>query len=134
MTRVPAAPAAPAAPIRRGEIYWAVAPRPELAGEGQELDAAVAHPHVIVQDDVLNDSRLPTVVAVALTSNRRRASEPGNVLLEAGEAGLEKASVVVVSQVSSIAKAALGACIGQLSPARLEQIFDGMRFVQALQR
>lgn len=111
-----------------------MAPRPELAGEGQELDAAVAHPHVIVQDDVLNDSRLPTVVAVALTSNRRRASEPGNVLLEAGEAGLEKASVVVVSQVSSIAKAALGACIGQLSPARLEQIFDGMRFVQALQR
>lgn len=127
-------PAAPASPIRRGEIYWAVAPRPDLEGEAEAPAAAVAHPHVIVQDDVLNDSRLPTVVAVALTSNRRRASEPGNVLLEAGEAGLEKASVVVVSQVSSIAKAALGACIGQLSPARLEQIFDGMRFVQALQR
>lgn len=127
-------PAAPTSPIRRGEIYWAVAPRPDLEGEGEEPAAAVAHPHVIVQDDVLNDSRLPTVVVVALTSNRRRASEPGNVLLEAGEAGLDKASVVVVSQVSSIAKAALGACIGQLSPARLEQIFDGMRFVQALQR
>ena len=66
----------------------------------------------------------------ALTSNLRRASWPGNILLEAGEAGLPRRSVVVVSQVSSVEKARLGEKIGSLSEARVEQILDGLRFQQ----
>jgi mRNA interferase MazF len=66
----------------------------------------------------------------ALTSNLRRASWPGNVLLEAGEAGLPRRSVVVVSQVSSVEKARLGEKIGSLSEARVEEILDGLRFQQ----
>jgi len=91
----------------------------------------VPHPHVVVQDDVFNRSRLTTVIVCALTSNRRRATEPGNILLEPGEGGLERQSVVVVSQGSSVEKARLGAYIGTLSPARVAQILDGMRFQQA---
>lgn len=90
-----------------------------------------SHPHVVVQEDVLNHSRIATVVVCALTSNLHRANEPGNVLLDAGEGGLPRQSVVVVSQVSSVEKTRLGERIGALSEARVEQILDGLRFQQA---
>jgi mRNA interferase MazF len=71
------------------------------------------------------------VVVCALTSNLSQANEPGNVLLDPGEANLSKQSVVVVSQVSSILKTRLGEFIGSLSDARVEQILAGLRFQQA---
>ena len=89
-----------------------------------------SHPHVVVQDDVFNHSRVPTVIVCALTSNLNRASEPGNVLLDVGEGSLPSQSVVVVSQVSSVDKARLGERIGSLSEARVEQILAGLRFQQ----
>lgn len=91
----------------------------------------LSHPHVVVQDDVFNRSRIATVVVCALTSNLRRASEPGNVLLEVGEGNLPRQSVVVVSQISSVEKTRLGERIGTLSDARVEQILAGLRFQQA---
>jgi mRNA interferase MazF len=114
--------------IHRGAVYWACVARPDLESGAAP---AIAHPHVVLQEDALNHSRLPTVVVCALTSNLHRVAEPGNVLLDAGEANLARQSVVVVSQVSSIEKAALGAYIGSLSAERVEQIFDGLRFQQA---
>ena len=115
-----AAPMSPAA--RRGDLFWI-----DPDGSG----GSVPHPHVVVQDDVFNRSRITTVIVCALTSNLHRASEPGNVLLDEGEGGLAKRSVVVVSQVSSVEKAALGERIGALSAERVEQILDGLRFQQA---
>jgi len=84
-----------------------------------------------VQDDVFNRSRVSTVIVCALTSNLNRATEPGNVLLAPGEGNLEKQSVVVVSQVSSVYKTRLGEQIGTLSGERVQQILAGMRFLQA---
>ena len=107
--------------IRRGDIYW-LGPR--------DAGSAHAHPHVVVQDDVFNRSRITTVIVCALTTNLHKAGEPGNVLLEPGEGALPQQSVVVVSQIASVAKAALGARIGALSEARVEQILDGLRFQQ----
>lgn len=89
-----------------------------------------AHPHVVVQDDVFNHSRITTVVVCALTSNLHAATEPGNVLLDEGEGSLPKQSVVVVSQISSVDKARLGERIGTLSDGRVEQILAGLRFQQ----
>ncbi len=113
-------------PIHRGDVFW-IAPHGERGAV-----PGVAHPHVVLQEDVLNHSRITTVVVVALTSNLGRASEPGNVLLDVGEAGLERRSVVVVSQVDSVEKAQLGARIGALSAERVEAILDGMRFQQSM--
>ena len=110
--------------IRQGDIYWLHAP-----GQGQ-VDAGYAHPYVVIQDDVINYSRITTVVVCALTSNVKRMAEPGNVLLEVGEANLAKQSVVVVSQVETVEKTQLGAYIGSLSRPRIDQIFAGMRFQQ----
>ena len=111
--------------IDRGDVFW-IGSEDILRGP----TPGYPHPHVVLQDDVFNHSRVSTVVVCALTSNLRRASGPGNVLLEAGEGGLPKRSVAVVSQVSSVEKARLGERIGSLSDARVEEILDGLRFQQ----
>jgi mRNA interferase MazF len=110
--------------VRQGDVHWiaAEALRPSVPG--------VPHPHVVIQADILNQSRIPTTVVCALTSNLKRAEEPGNVLLEAREANLPHASVAVVSRVSTVDKAALGAPLGRLSHERVEQILAGMSFLE----
>ncbi|MBN2005556.1 MAG: type II toxin-antitoxin system PemK/MazF family toxin [Anaerolineae bacterium] len=110
--------------IRQGDVYWVP------LGEPGEPEASYTHPHVVIQDDVLNRSRINTVVVCALTSNLKRASSPGNVLLEEGEANLPKQSVVVVSQVSTVDKTQLGEYIGSLDERRVQQILAGMQFLQ----
>ncbi|NMO15670.1 type II toxin-antitoxin system PemK/MazF family toxin [Pyxidicoccus fallax] len=110
--------------INRGDIFWIA------ADDSRGPAPSYSHPHVVVQDDVFNHSRITTVVVCALTSNLHRASEPGNVLLDPGEGNLPKQSVVVVSQISSVDKARLGERIGSLSDARVEQILAGLRFQQ----
>ncbi len=106
----------------RGELYWLVVPR----------DGSVnrPHPHVVVQDDVFNRSRIETVVVCALTTNLRRASEPGNVLLDEGEGDLPLQSLVMVSQISVVQKEACRDRIGQLGQERVEAILAGLRFQQ----
>lgn len=110
--------------INRGDIYWV-----PLAKPG-EPEPDYAHPHVVVQDNVFNHSRINTLVVCALTSNLKRAKDPGNVLLEVGEANLSRQSVAVVSQVSTVDKTQLGGYIGSLSEQRIDQILAGMRFLQ----
>ena len=110
--------------IRRGDLYW-------VPSEGP--DAGYPHPYVVLQEDVFNRSRIPTVVVCALTTNLNRAAQPGNVLLEPGEGGLPKQSVVEVSKVSVVDKSRLGEYIGALSAARVEQILAGMRFLQRME-
>lgn len=112
--------------IHQGDIYWV----PLSAPDG--VESTITHPHVVVQDTALNRSRIPTVVVCALTTNLKRASWPGTVLLEVGEANLPKQSVVMVSQVSTVHKTQLGAYIGSLTPERVQQIMAGLRFLQTL--
>jgi mRNA interferase MazF len=109
--------------VHRGDVYW-LAPDPSR-GSGAR------HPHVVVQDDVFNRSRIATVIVCALTSNLHRATEPGNVLLDVGEGNLPQASVIVVSQVDSVDRSQLGELIGTLSSERVDQVIAGMRFQQA---
>ena len=108
--------------INQGDVFW-------IQDEGSGL-GYYPHPYVVVQDDLFNHSRVETVIVCALTSRLDKVSLPGNVLLEMGEAGLEKQSVVEVSKVSSVKKGLLGDLIGRLSEERIEQIMAGMRFLQ----
>ncbi len=111
--------------IRRGDIFWVEADASRGSVPG------VPHPHLVVQDDVFNQSRIGTVVVCALSSNLHRASEPGVVLLDAGEGGLTRQSVVIASQVSSLYKHRLQDHIGRLSDARVDQVVAALRFLQA---
>jgi mRNA interferase MazF len=112
--------------VNQGEIYWVSLDEPSRSESGH------SHPHVVIQDNNINHSLINTVVVCALTTNRKRAKAPGNVLLEAGEANLARQSIVVVSRVSTIEKAQLGEYIGSLTVQRIHQILAGMRFVQRL--
>ncbi|MEG4864264.1 MULTISPECIES: type II toxin-antitoxin system PemK/MazF family toxin [unclassified Microcoleus] len=109
--------------INQGDIFWIELDEPS----GSEL--GYVHPHVIIQNNLFNRSRINTVVVCVLTSNLRRANSPGNVLLEAGEADLPEKSVVNVSQILTISKSQLGEKIGTLSAERIRQILDGIRLV-----
>ncbi|NZA27797.1 type II toxin-antitoxin system PemK/MazF family toxin [Luteimonas sp. SJ-92] len=111
--------------INYGDIFWVAADESIGALSGSP------HPQVVVQSDVFNHSRIATVVVCSLSSNLKRASEPGVVVLEAGEGGLDRQSVVIASQVSSIAKDRLGERIGSLSSQRVDQVVAALRFLQA---
>jgi len=111
--------------INQGDIFWIQLD--DLSGS----EPGIRHPHVVIQDNVFNHSRINTVVACALTSNIKRANTPGNVLLDVGEANLPEQSVVEVSKVSTVDKTRLGEYIGSLTERRTNQILAGMRFLQA---
>lgn len=105
--------------VNQGEIYW-------LSNE----ESPIPHPHLVLQENHFNHSRLETVIVCSLTTNLKRASYLGNVLLEPNEGNLPKQSVVEVSKLSSVKKSDLGDYIGSLSAKRLEQILAALRFLQ----
>ena len=109
--------------INQGDIFWV-----DL-GEPSASEPGYRHPHVVIQNNVFNHSRISTVIVCVLTSNLGRAKAPGNVLLEKGEANLPKQSVVNVSQVFTADKRSLGEKIGRLSQRRVRQILDGLRLI-----
>jgi mRNA interferase MazF len=109
--------------INQGDLFWV-----DL-GDPAGSEPGYRHPHVVIQNNVFNRSRINTVIVCALTSNVRRAKAPGNVLLDKGEASLPKQSVVNVSQIFTVDKRDLGERIGTLSQGRVRQILDGIRLV-----
>lgn len=109
--------------IQQGDVYWVDLGDPIGSAPG------FRHPHVVVQNDVFNSSRIRTVVVCALTSNLRWAEAPGNVLLERGEANLPKQSVVNVSQISTVDKRQLEEKIGSLDAFRIHEIIEGINLL-----
>jgi len=106
--------------VQQGEIYWVDLGDPIGSAPGYR------HPHVVIQNNDFNNSRIRTVVVCALTSNLKRAQAPGNVLLDQGEANLSKPSVVNISQIFTVDRSQLDEKIGTLSPQRVRQILDGL--------
>ena len=106
--------------INQGDIYWVEVDEPAGSEPGY------THPHVVVQNNLYNQSKIRTVITCVLTSNMKLANLPGNVLLEKGEASLPKASVVNVSQILTVDKTQLGEYIGTLSLQRVNEILDGI--------
>ncbi|MGZ9222503.1 MAG: type II toxin-antitoxin system PemK/MazF family toxin [Anaerolineales bacterium] len=107
--------------IRQGDLFW-ISPN-----ETNSITSGYNHPHVVIQDNPSN-----SVVVCALTSNLKRAKEPGNVLLDKGEANLPRQSVVVVSHVSTVDKTQLGEHIGALAEQRIDQVQAGIRFLRSM--
>jgi mRNA interferase MazF len=106
--------------IRQGDIYWVDLEEPSGSEPGYR------HPHVVVQNNVFNLSRIRTVIVCPLTTNLKRADAPGNVLLDEGEGALPRQSVVNVSQVFTVDKSQLGEYVGALAPGRVREILDGI--------
>ena len=109
--------------VRQGDVYWVDLGDPEGSEPGYR------RPYVVVQNNLVNASRVRTVVTCALTSNLGRAAIPGNVALRVGEANLPKPSVVVVTQIYTVDRSDLDEKIGSLSLRRVRQILDGIALI-----
>jgi mRNA interferase MazF len=106
--------------VRQGDIWWIDLGEPSGSAPGYR------HPHVVVQNNVFNASKIRTVLVCPLTTNLKRTRAPGNVLLNRGEAKLRRPSVVNVSQVIAVDRADLIEHIGRLSGSRVRQIVQGI--------
>jgi len=109
--------------INQGDIFWVNLKEPSGSEPGYR------HPHVVIQNNLFNQSRINTVVVCALTSNLKRAKAPGNVLLNKGEANLPKKSVVNISQIFTVNKSDLSEKIGVLSRERFNQVLEGIKLL-----
>ncbi|MFZ0132579.1 MAG: type II toxin-antitoxin system PemK/MazF family toxin [Desulfobacterales bacterium] len=109
--------------INQGDIFWITFGAPDGSEPGYR------HPHLVLQNNLFNRSRINTVVVCTLTSNLKRASAPGNVTLKKGEANLPKKSVVNISQLFTVNKRDLSEKIGTLSKDRFFQILQGVKFL-----
>ena len=109
--------------INQGDLYWIDFSDPS----GSE--PPYRHPHVVIQNNLFNRSRINTVVVCSLTSNLKRSKAPGNVTLNKGEANLPKKSVVNISQLFTVNKSDLLERIGTLSKQRIAQISEGVKLL-----
>ena len=112
--------------IRRGEIWYADLGKPRGSEPGY------IRPVLVMQENHFNDSRLATVIVLAMTSNLNHAQYPGNVQILKADSGLPKDSVVNVSQIATIDKAMLDARVSALPQSSMHQIEDGLSMVLGL--
>lgn len=112
--------------IRKGSIYWV----DFSPGKGSEPIGR--RPGLVVQNDILNDSNLNTVIMLAITSTMKFGELPGNVVLKKGEANVPKKCVINVTQVKSVDKKSIKEKIGTLPKKRLDQVHEGLKLVMNL--
>ena len=109
--------------INQGDVFWIDLNEPTGSEPGYR------HPHVVIQNNLFNRSRINTVVVCALTSNLKRAEAPGNILLKKGEANLPKDSVINISQIFTANKSDLSEKIGSLTRERFNQVYEGINLL-----
>ena len=109
--------------MHQGEVYWVAF----SGARGSEPWGR--RPALILQHDRFNRSRLNTVVVVAITSNLRYATLPGNVRLRRGEGNLPRPCVVNVTQIQTIDRTYVQEKIGTLPHRVLRRIWEGVRLV-----
>lgn len=115
--------------MRRGEVYL-VDFEPIRGSEANKT-----RPAVIVSNDAANRaaerSGRGVVTVVPVTSNVDRIF-PFQVLLDAGECGLNKDSKAQAEQVRAVASARLGRRLGALQSTTLARLDDALRIHLAL--
>jgi mRNA interferase MazF len=112
--------------IRKGSVYWV----DFSPGKGSEPIGK--RPGIVLQNDLLNDSKLNTVIVAAITSTMKFGDLPGNVTLHKGEANLPIPSVINMTQIKTVDKRSLREKIGTLSNDRMAQVHDGLNLIMDL--
>ena len=112
--------------IRQGSIYWV----DFSPGKGSE--PAGRRPGLVLQSDVLNDSKINTVIMLSITSTMKFGELPGNVILRKGEANLPKKCVINVTQIKSVDKSSVKEKIGTLSRKKMDEVYEGLKLVMSL--
>ena len=113
--------------LNRGEIWWASLAAPRGSEPGYR------RPVVVAQSNAFNASQIQTVIVATITSNLRLADAPGNLMLTSDQSGLDRESVVNVSQLITLDKRYLTERIGILPANQLSQLDQGLRLVLSLE-
>jgi len=113
--------------VRKGSIYWV-----NFSGGSSQRDQG-SRPCLVIQNDVLNESRINTTVVVAINSNPVFGKLPGNVILEKGVANMPWEGVVNVSQMMSIEKKKIEDKIGTLPGYLMNKVSDGLKLIMELE-
>ena len=109
--------------IQRGDIYWV------NFSPGKGSEPTGRRPGLVIQSNALNDSKLNTVVMLAITSTLKFGELPGNVILRKGEANMPRKCVINVTQIKSVDKMSLAEKIGTLSNQKIEEVVQGLKLV-----
>ncbi len=106
--------------MTRGEIWWVDFGIPF----GSEV--GFRRPVIILQNNVLNESKLRTVVVLPLTTNLEYGEFPNNVFLSRKFSGLPKDSVTQSHLIIHIDKERLLEKVCKLNDSVLENVLKGV--------
>ena len=113
--------------ISHGSVYWI----DFSPGKGSEPTGR--RPGLVIQNNALNDSKLNTVIVLAITSTLKYGELPGNVSLQKGEANMPRACVINVTQVKSVDKRSIKEKIGTLNREKMIEVMEGIKLVMNIQ-
>ena len=115
--------------MKRGEVYWAdLVPRSGSEQQGRR-------PVVVVSHDGFNQTpgwRSVVVVPVS-TSEVQAKRGPTAIRLPQGAGGLDRASIALCHQVTTLDRSKLTQRLGILSPALVNQINAGLKAALAIE-
>lgn len=106
-----------------GEIWWVDFGIPYGSEPG------FRRPAVVVQNDILNQSKLNTCVVVPLSTNTELKQYQGNVFIGSVESGLPKDSVSLGALITSVDRSRFDVKAGKLTSNKVEQIVTAVEWV-----
>ncbi len=109
--------------VARGELWWVD------FGEPIGSEPGYRRPVVVVSSDRFNRARIATVVVSAITSNLSLADAPGNLLVDSATTGLDRDSVINVTQTLVIDRSRLVKCLGMLDRSTVTRVDEGLRLL-----
>lgn len=109
--------------INQGDLFWVNLGEPSGSKSGHRCL------NVVIQNNVFNRSHINTILVCVVTPNLKRATAPGNILLDAGEANLSSPHVINISQVLTLTKDQFQEKVGTVSVDRIREILDGVRLI-----
>ena len=115
--------------MKRGEVYWAdLVPRSGSEQQGRR-------PVVVVSHDGFNQTTgWRSVVVVPVSTSEAQAKRgPTAIRLPQGAGGLDRASIALCHQVTTLDRSKLTQRLGILSPALVNQINAGLKAALALE-
>lgn len=112
--------------LKRGDVCWVDFGPPRGSAPG------FRRPALIIQAQKYNESRISTVVVAAITSNTRLANYGDNVFIPEGAAGLDRDSVVNVTQLFTLDRQDIETVVGSLPTWLMDQVGEGLKSVLEL--
>lgn len=109
--------------MKRGDIWWASMEEPIGSEPGYR------RPVVVVSSNDFNKSKINTVICAVITSNLRLEDAPGNFKIPKSKNGINRDSVLNISQIITLDKEFLTEQVGQLNARQINALNEGLRLI-----